>query len=64
MSRVSLIAGRSVGVALIARIAKRYPIIALIAFVVRRRRNKARRDEKSVVRLRRGETVTITDRVR
>jgi hypothetical protein len=64
VSRASLIAGRAVSVAVIARVAKRYPIVALVAFIVRRRRTKASRDDRSVVRLRRGETLTVTDRVR
>jgi hypothetical protein len=68
-ARASRLAGRAVAGALIARttatVARRYPIVAVALFVARwwRRRNaRLARSDRTVVRLRRGETVTVSDK--
>jgi endonuclease YncB( thermonuclease family) len=68
-ARVSRLAGRAVAGALIARttatVVRRYPIVAVALFVARwwRRRNaRLARSDRTVVRLRRGETVTVSDK--
>lgn len=61
--RVSRVVGRTAAMTFVARIARRYPLVTVSWFVWRRWKRHSARTERSVVRLRSGESVTITDRV-
>jgi len=62
MSRTSRVAGRFVGAAAIARLTKRYPLVAVVLLVWKWRRRRAAHTDHQVIRLKAGETITVSDR--
>jgi predicted negative regulator of RcsB-dependent stress response len=58
----SRFAGRAVGATIMARTVKRYPIVAVVWFGWRWWQRRAAREERSTVRLRAGETITVQDK--
>jgi hypothetical protein len=54
------IVGRVLGIA-VARVARRYPIVAVAYAAWRWWQRRSAGSERTVVRLRRGETITVTD---
>lgn len=61
--RVWRVVGRTVTMTFVSRVARRYPVVTITLFVWRWWKRRAIRDDRSVVRLRRGESVVVTDRV-
>jgi hypothetical protein len=54
--------GRVLGMSVIGRVGKRYPIVALTLFVVRWWRKRQTRVDRQVITLRAGETITVSDK--
>jgi hypothetical protein len=61
-SSASRRAGRAVGAAVIVRSLKRYPIVVLVLFCWRWARRRASRVERTTVRLRADETITLQEK--
>lgn len=60
--RLARFVGRVLGMSVIGRVGKRYPIVALTLFVVRRWRKRQTRADRQVITLRAGETITVSDK--
>ncbi len=61
---VSRFAGRAVGATVVARTAKRYPIVVVAMFLWRWLRRRELRVARTRVRLRAGETITVQQKQR
>ncbi|MFM7046413.1 MAG: hypothetical protein ACKOXX_00680 [Actinomycetota bacterium] len=60
--RLARFVGRVLGMSVIGRVGKRYPIVALTLFVVRWWRKRQTRVDRQVITLRAGETITVSDK--
>ena len=60
--RLARLVARLLGTSVVGRFAKRYPIVAVTLMVLRWWRKRSVHADHKVVRLRAGETVTVSDR--
>lgn len=59
--RVARFVSRALGISVVSRVGKRYPIIAVAMFAARWWSKRRTRTEREVVTLRAGETITVSD---